>query len=258
VSERITSLANPKVKAARALAARKEREASGLFLAEGLKIIAEAVAAGRAPRRLFFGAAAAGHPLLARAASVAGEAVEVSDAVLGKISRRDNPQTVLGVFEEAWTPLAALAGSARLVVALHRPRDPGNVGTVIRTADAAGAGGVILVGEACDPFSVEAVRASMGSIFAVPVARASEAAFAAWRAPGSGSVVGTSLTATTDYRAAGARAPVLLLMGGEQAGLTAAMTTLCDVLVKIPMCGKADSLNLAVAAGIMIYALSDT
>lgn len=253
---RITSPTNAKVKAARALQGKKAREETGLFLAEGLKIVAEAVAAGRRPRMLFHGAAAAGHPLLERARAAANEDLEVSDEILSKISRRDNPQTVLGVFEQAWMPLEALEPArAPLFVALHRARDPGNVGTVVRTADAAGAGGVILVGETCDPFSVEAVRATMGSIFAVPIARAGEAEFAAWRRSWPGSVVGTLLSAATDYRASGARAPVLLLMGGEQAGLPPAMTALCDTLVKIPMRGAADSLNLAIAAGIMIYAL---
>jgi len=113
---------------------------------------------------------------------------------------------------------------------------------------------VILVGDCCDPYSLEAVRATMGSIFAVPIARAEAAEFLAWRAHWPGSVVGTLLTASTDFRAAPYRAPNLIVMGNEQAGLTPALAAACDVAVKIPMRGRADSLNLAVATGVMIYA----
>ena len=251
----ITSLANPTVKAVRALHMRKARQESGLFLVEGLKSVAEAVDLGRAPRILLHGAAAAGHPLLLRAAAAAGETLEVSEAILAKISRRDNPQTVLGVFEQAFTNLDALdPGAARGWVALEAVRDPGNLGTIVRTADAAGCGGVILVGDCCDPYSVEAVRATMGSVFAVPIARAEVDGFLAWRAGWPGSVVGTLLTAQTDFRAAPYRDPTLILMGNEQAGLSATLAAACDVTVKIPMRGRADSLNLAVATGVMIYA----
>jgi TrmH family RNA methyltransferase len=113
---------------------------------------------------------------------------------------------------------------------------------------------VILVGECCDPYSVEAVRATMGSIFAVSLTQATEDAFAAWRKSWPGSVVGTLLSATSDYRSADYRAPSLIFMGNEQQGLTPEMAALPDLNVKIPMRGRADSLNLAVATGIMIYA----
>lgn len=254
-SRAITSLNNPAVKAARALHLRKEREESGLFLAEGLKIITEAVELGREPRLLLHSAEAAGHPLLGSAAAVARETVEVTPAILAKISRRDNPQTVLGIFEQAFTPLDALEPtSARCWVALQAVRDPGNLGTILRTADAAGCGGVILVGDCCDPYSVEAVRATMGSIFAVSIARTSVEGFTAWRRTWPGSVVGTLLTATTDFRTADYRAPALILMGNEQSGLPPKLAEICDTVVKIPMRGRADSLNLAVATGVMIYA----
>jgi len=255
----ITSLANPAVKAARALHMRKAREENGRFLAEGLKIVTEAVELGRAPRALLFAAEATGHPLLRRAIAATeaahGEVIEVSHEILEKISRRDNPQTVLAVFDQAFTPLGDLQpAAAPCWVALEAVRDPGNLGTIVRTADAADCGAVILVGDCCDPYSVEAVRATMGSIFAVPITRASAAEFLAWRGSWPGSVVGTLLTATTDFRAAAYAPPSLILMGNEQAGLTPELAAVCDVTVKIPMRGRADSLNLAVAAGIMIYA----
>jgi TrmH family RNA methyltransferase len=259
MSRAITSLANPTVKAARALHMKKAREETGQFLAEGLKIVTEAVELGRAPRTLLFAAEPERHPLLRRAIAATeaakGEVIEVSHEILAKISRRDNPQTVLAVFDQSVTPLASLAHvAAPCWVALEAVRDPGNLGTIVRTADAAGCGAVILVGDCCDPYSVEAVRATMGSIFAVAIVKASTAAFLAWRGRWPGSVVGTLLTATTDFRAATYTPPSLILMGNEQAGLTSELAAACDVTVKIPMRGRADSLNLAVATGIMIYA----
>ena len=255
----VTSLTNPTVKAVRALHLRKEREQSGLFVAEGLKIVTEAVELGRAPRILLYGKDAEGHPLLKRAVQATlaarGEVVEVTHDILAKVSRRENPQAVVAVFQQAYRPLPDLEpASASCFVALHRVRDPGNLGTIVRTADAAGCGGVILVGECCDPYSVEAVRATMGSIFAVPLVKATEAEFAAWRAGWPGSVVGTLLTASVDHRQASYVKPALILMGNEQQVLTPEMAALCDVNVKIPMRGRADSLNLSVATGIMIYA----
>ena len=258
----ITSLTNDTVKAVRALHMRKEREATGEFLAEGLKFIGEALDQGRAPKILLVGMEARPHPLLDRARAetlkAGGEIVVVTHPILEKISRRENPQTVLGVFDQAYTPLTALKPeTAPCWVALEQVRDPGNLGTIIRTADSAGCGGVILIGDCVDPFSVEAVRATMGSVFAVAISRCTPEAFLAWRASWPGSVVGTRLDATVGYRDAAYAAPSLILMGNEQAGLTDALAAACDVNVKIPMRGRADSLNLAVATGVMVYAVTD-
>lgn len=257
----VTSLTNPLVKAVRALHLRKARDETGQFVAEGLKFIIEALELGRFPEVLLHGPEAAGHPLLERALKATlgagGQAVEVTRDILAKVSRRDNPQAVIGVFRQAFTDLDALDPAAATGwVALHRVRDPGNLGTVIRTADAAGCGAVILVGECCDPYSVEAVRATMGSIFALPIVCASESEFIAWRARWPGSVVGTLLSASVSHAEAAYRRPTLVLLGNEQQGLPPDMAALCDVNVKIPMRGRADSLNLSVAAGIMIYAIT--
>jgi RNA methyltransferase, TrmH family len=253
----VTSLTNPTVKAVRALHMRKAREETGLFLAEGLKIAVEAVELGFRPRILMHGREAATHPQLQRVAAQSAEVIEVSREVLEKVSRKENPQAVVAVFEQRWTPLDAIRPEAApCFVALQAVRDPGNLGTVIRTADAAGCGGVILVGDCTDPWSVEAVRATMGSVFAVPVSRASIPELLAWRAGWPGSVVGTLLTAEVDYRQADYRRPTLLLMGNESQGLPPELAAACDVNVKIPMRGRADSLNLSVATGVMIYALT--
>jgi TrmH family RNA methyltransferase len=254
----ISSLTNPTVKAVRALHMRKEREATGLFLAEGLKIAVEAVELGFRPRIVMHGREAVYHPQLRRVAAEAAETIEVSREILEKVSRKENPQAVVAVFEQRWAPLGAIApAAAPCFVALHQVRDPGNLGTIIRTADAAGCGGVILVGDCVDPWSVEAVRATMGSVFAVPISRATEAEFLDWRAGWPGSVVGTLLSATVDHRRADYRSPVLLLMGNESQGLPPELAAACDVAVKIPMRGRADSLNLSVATGIMIYAATE-
>ena len=258
-ARQITSLTNPTVKAVRALHLRKEREESGLFLAEGLKLVIEAIDLGRIPRTLLFGTDAASHPLLRRAVDATrdggGEVIEVSRDILEKVSRRDNPQAVVAVFSQVFAALEDLNPEAATCwVALQSVRDPGNLGTIVRTADSAGCGGVILVGDCCDPYSVEGVRATMGSIFAVPIYKASVAEFLAWRAGWPGSVVGTLLTAAVDHRTADYRAPTLILMGNEQQGLPPELAAACDVNVKIPMRGRADSLNLSVATGIMIYA----
>jgi TrmH family RNA methyltransferase len=205
------------------------------------------------------GPEAADHPMMKKAVqatlAAGGEVIEVTHDILAKVSRRENPQAVVGVFPQAFQALADVApGVAQCVVALHRVRDPGNLGTIVRTADSAGCGAVVLVGECCDPYSVEAVRATMGSIFAVPLVKAAEDEFAAWRAGWTGSVVGTLLSATVTHSEATYAKPAVVLMGNEQQGLTPDMAALCDVNVKIPMRGRADSLNLSVATGIMIYA----
>jgi RNA methyltransferase, TrmH family len=254
----ITSLANPIVKEIRGLALPKNRRASGQFVAEGLKLVAEAVDAGWTIRRLVHAAKVADETLVARLAATTrargGEVVVVSEAVLGKITRRDNPQTVVGVFDQRLAVLQTIRpGAASVWVALERARDPGNLGTIIRTVDAVGGDGVILVGDTVDPFSIEAVRATMGSIFNVALARASSADFARLIAGWPGTCIGTHLAATLDFRQADYRGPLLLVMGAEQAGLTPELAAACNLLVKIPMAGRADSLNLAVATGVMLY-----
>jgi TrmH family RNA methyltransferase len=139
-------------------------------------------------------------------------------------------------------------------VALDRVRDPGNLGTIIRTADAAGASGVILVGETTDPFSLETVRATMGSVFAVAVAKATPEEFIAWKRSSGVSVVATHLAGSVDYRTIDyKRKPVVLLMGNEQSGLPDALAKEADALARIPQQGRADSLNLAVASAVMLF-----
>jgi TrmH family RNA methyltransferase len=255
----ITSPQNERVKLIRALQMRKVRRETGLFVAEGTSLLLTARAAGWLPEILAFLAGSRDKESsadLARWAEGAGaECLEVSASVLAKLAGKDNPQSMLGVFEQRWASLpdAKALRKGELWVALETPRDPGNVGTILRSIEAVAASGVVLIGNSCDPYSREAVRASMGSIFNVPVVRSEAKAFLAWRAQWPGEVVGTHLSAGEDFRQAPYRAPVLLLMGSEGPGLSPELVPACSRLVKIPMAGRLDSLNLAVAAALMLY-----
>jgi RNA methyltransferase, TrmH family len=259
--KQISSLTNQTIKDLRALHMRKAREATKQFLAEGLKIIIDALDQGFVPKILVFGKAADRHILLERAIektlASGGEVLEVTKDILEKVSKKDNPQMVLGVFTQVYHALSDIVPQSNSAwIALEQIRDPGNLGTIIRTADAAGIGGVILIGDCVDPYSVEAVRASMGSIFALPIIKCAQDEFVADRARWTGSVVGTLLSANQDHNSTLYKAPTLIVMGTEQSGLTPDIATLCDTHVKIPMRGRADSLNLAVATAIMIYAVT--
>ena len=254
----ITSFGNATVKRLRSLHDKKGRRAEGLFLAEGLRIVAEAVEAGWAPSVLLMTAEAAAHPLAQRAAAATeaagGEVVETTREVLHKVTGKDNPGAVAAAFAPRATSLDDIDRDAGLAwVVCEGLRDPGNLGTILRTADAVGAGGVILLDASCDPFSVEAVRASMGAVFTQRVTQADGSAFFAWLRAGAGMLVGASLEGAADYQAVRYAAPTFLMMGNEQSGLPAAYAERCDVLARIPMAGKADSLNVAVATAVMLY-----
>lgn len=254
----ITAYSNPLIKRVRNLRDKKHRREEGLFLAEGLRILTEAREAGRLPEYLFFARDNASHPLvvaLVEATEAAGgEAIETNADILSKLSGKDNPGAVVGVYPEFALALGALdRGAAPIWLVAERLRDPGNLGTILRTGDAVGAGGLILLDDCVDPFSVEAVRASMGALFTVPVAKASWAEFQAWLRAGPGQLVGLSLDTEHDYKAPRYAAPTFLLTGNEAQGMPGFMAEECDLLVKIPMLGKADSLNAAVATAVMAY-----
>lgn len=255
----ITSLSNPIIKDIKALALKKFRDQTGTFMAEGQKLVIDALEQGWDIRTLVFAKNVRNRPdiekLAARTVAMGGLVLEVSEKVLGSITRRDNPQMAVGVFAQRFVSLKDIRASGSDVwIALDRVRDPGNLGTIIRTADAVGAKGVILVGETTDPFAIETVRATMGSVFAVPVARATETEFLAWRKGWPGLVAGTHLKGSVDYRTVDfAGKPILLMMGNEQQGLPESLVVACDRIVRIPQAGRADSLNLAVATAVMLY-----
>ena len=255
----ITSLQNERVKLIRSLHMRKARRETGLFVAEGASLLVTARDAGWKPRMLVFLADSAANGVargLVRWAEAGGaECLEVSQAVLAKLAAKENPQTLLGVFEQVWKPLPAPAGLAAdtLWVGLEGVRDPGNLGTIVRTADAVGASGVVLIGPCVDPYSYEAVRATMGSVFNMPLVRAGLPECLQWEQRWPGDIVGAHLRASADFRSVTWRQPALLLMGSEGPGLTPELSAACTRLVRIPMAGRIDSLNLAVATALMLY-----
>lgn len=255
----ITSLSNPIIKDIRALSMKKHRDETGTFLAEGLKLVIDAIELGWSIRTLIYAKGQRGKAQVEKIAALTfargGLVLEVSDKVLTAITRRDNPQAVIAVFEQKLMPLSAVKMKPDDTwVALDRVRDPGNLGTIIRTSDAAGASGVILIGDTVDPFSTETVRATMGSIFAVPLVRASESEFLSWSAKAAPMLVGSHLKGSVDYRTIPYKdKPVVLLMGNEQAGLPDTLAKACGKLARIPQAGRADSLNLAIATGVMLF-----
>ncbi len=255
----VTSLTNPIVKDLRSLALKKFRDQQGVFLAEGLKLVIDALEQDWRIKTLVFAKSGKGNKLVeqvaARTFAKGGLVLEVTEKVIAAITRRDNPQVVVGVFEQQYQPLTSLRPKHNDVyIALDRVRDPGNLGTVIRTADAVGAKGVILIGDTTDPYSLETVRATMGSVFSVPLYKTTENDFLNWRKGFSGLIVGTHLKGAVDYRTIPyANKPVVLMMGNEQQGLPDNLANACDKLARIPQAGRADSLNLAIATGVMLY-----
>ncbi len=253
----IASLANRQIKDIRALFQKKQRDRQSVFLAEGQKLLIDALDQGWSIRTLVHAKSAAqsAAKIAARTVAAGGDVLIVPEKVLGAITRRDNPQMVVGVLEQRFSPLDAISpGTGDTWVALDRVRDPGNLGTIVRTADAVGAAGIILVGDCVDPFSPETVRATMGSVFSIPIARSNRNAFIEWSKMQNAMFVGTHLSGSVDYRAVDyTKQPVVLLMGNEQQGLDDELTGICDPLVRIPQAGKADSLNLAVSTGVMLY-----
>lgn len=254
----ITSAANPLVKFVRSLEMRKVRERESLFVAEGARHIGEALDAGFTVRTLLFQPEIERRPkaaeLMAACAARGTRLAALSRDLMARVTHRDNAETLVGIIEQRWHPLSGVGtGPDSVWIGLEEVRDPGNLGTIIRTADAVGAEGVLLIGATCDPYSPEAVRASMGSIARVGLARVDQGGFLGWLNDWPGHAVGTHLAATTDFRAAPYPRPLLLLMGNEQAGLSGPVAAACGTLVKIPMRGSADSLNLAVATGVMLF-----
>jgi len=259
--ETITSLSNPKIKGIAALAMKKERAESGLFVVEGLQLVGFGIEAGWELEVLVVGrtqiSGTKTQELLGRLYDAAGLVLEVTQEILEKLGRKENPQGVLVVFKQRVIGLSdcRITGDDVWVV-LEEVRDPGNLGTVIRTVDAVGAAGVMMVGTCTDLWAGECVRATMGSVFHVPVVMTTRENFLTWRKGQDAVMVGTHLQGAVDYReVSGLRGGkgLLLCMGTEQSGLSEELAEACDARVKIAMRGKAESLNLGIATGVMLY-----
>ena len=255
----ITGFSNPTVKALRALRDKKHRKREGRFIAEGLRLLTDAREGGRLPETLVMASGRDPHPLLdaleADIVAAGGEVIETTPEILSKITGKDNPQAVLGVFGEFDTSLQAVVDrtTAPIWLVAQALRDPGNLGTILRTGDAVGAGGLILIDDCADPFSAEAVRASMGAVFTQAIAQAGWDEFLAWLRAGEGQLVAASLRDAVPYRGASYATPCFVLVGNESRGLPEAYEAACDLRVTMPMKGRADSLNAAVAAAVLAY-----
>ena len=254
----ITGFSNPTVKFLRSLREKKHRKAAGKFLAEGLRLLTDARACGHLPELLVRARSRDAHPLLgaleADVLAAGGEVLEMGEDLLAKVTGKDNPQAVAGVFAEFDTSLAALDRTrAPIWLVAQALRDPGNLGTMLRTGDAVGAGGLILIDDCADPFSVEAVRASMGAVFTQQIAQARWDEFLTWLRSGPGQLVAASLRDAVPYRGAPYQGPCFVLVGNESRGLPEDYERACDLRVTMPMKGRADSLNAAVAGAVLAY-----
>jgi len=254
----ITGFSNPTVKFLRSLREKKHRKEAGKFLAEGLRLLTDARENGFIPEVLVMAENRDPHPLLEAlerdVIAGGGEVIETSDDILTKITGKDNPQAVAGMFSEFNTRLSAIErGSAKIWLVAQALRDPGNLGTMLRTGDAIGAGGLILIDDCADPFSAEAVRASMGAVFTQKVAQAKWDEFLPWLRAGEGQLVAASLRDAVPYRGAPYASPCFVLVGNESRGLPEDYEAACDLRVTMPMRGRADSLNAAVAAAVLGY-----
>lgn len=254
----ITSTANERIKRIRSLRMRKERDKTGLTFVEGIRSVVEAVQV-EAPidclvvcPKLLKGKPGWDAVSIARSREV--EVVEVDETVFRTMSKRDGPQGIAAVLKQRWERLQDIEpGTGATWVALESAADAGNIGTIVRTCDATGAEGVILLDNTADPFDPVAMRASTGAVFTTRLVRASFAEIREWAQTYGVTMVGTAGDAAEDYRTADYGTSTLIVMGSERAGLPAPYQAACDRMVSIPMRGRADSLNLAVATGLVLY-----
>jgi len=254
----VTSAANPRIKQFRKLRDRKERQATGLFSIEGLRIVAEAAEQSAAFESLVVApellTSEFGQELVGKIAATGVTVLEVSAPVFESISLKEGPAGLAAVIHQRWASLENVQpNTQRTWVALDSVADPGNLGTILRTHDAVGGVGVILLDHSTDPYDPTSIRASMGAVFTQTLVRASFEAFAEWKEQRRARLVGTSDKAAADYAAYHYPPDLVILMGSERQGLQERHLRLCDEVVAIPMRGSSDSLNLAVATGVVLY-----
>jgi RNA methyltransferase, TrmH family len=263
VPEAITSRSNPLIKSARSLKERKERNKSGQFLVEGILHVGEASAAGWVLKSIFYApdllASDYANNLIKVESEKGVRCITVSEEVLESLAEKENPQGIVAVVNQKTTDLASFSPDGfQFGLALVSPQDPGNVGTILRTLDAVGADGLFLLDGGVDPFHPSAVRASMGALFWKSITQCTFAEFISWSGKNGYRLIGTSAHGNLDYRALKlSHQSSILVLGSEQKGLSGEQLLACDFTVKLPMRGRASSLNLAVAAGILLYSLME-
>jgi len=257
----ISSRANPRIKLIRSLRSKKRRDETQSFLVEGLRHVGEAVEAGAEIQAIYFAPDLLHSPYgldLIQQQELHGiECIQVTGDVFISLADKENPQGILAVVRQ---PVQSLHGLSPADfpwgVAIVSPQDPGNLGAIMRTVDAVGASGIILLDGGVDPTHPSAVRASMGTLFWQQVVSATFSEFSSWAVRCGYHVYGSSANAEMDYRQLPEyRSPRILLLGSEREGLTSEQAAACECLVRLPMLGRATSLNLAVSAGVLLYAM---
>lgn len=254
----ITSTSNPTIKQIRKLRDRKERQLTGKFYLEGLHIIGEAVDTEwpidtliYAPERMI---SVFGQETIEKFQQRGGNILEVSGAVFDYLSEKDGPQGLAAIASQVWFSLEDInVEPGQTWIALDSVADPGNLGTILRTCDAVGGSGVILLDQSTDPYDPGSVRGSMGALFSSKLVKASFSEFSQWKNRSNAVVIGTSDKATCNYHHFKYPDRLVILMGSERQGLQDKHLRLCNEVVAIPMKGRSDSLNLAVATALVCY-----
>ncbi len=255
----ITSSANEHIKALRKLDQAKERRSSGNFLAEGLKAVGQALDSGAHIHELLLSPelliSEYGLSLTERAKERDIPVLEMSASVFATLARKEKPQGIAALIAQNWTDIGSVSAKySSSWLALESIQNPGNLGTILRTCDAVSVDGLILLDESTDPYDPAAVKASMGSIFTVPHFRADFSALNAFlKRSADLAVIGTSDKAADSAFEVPFSPTVLLLLGSERQGLSEQYVSLCSQMLRIPMEGACDSLNISVAAGVMLY-----
>jgi TrmH family RNA methyltransferase len=258
----ITSHQNPKIKQVRALQQRKQRDKLGLFVVEGIRHVGEAVEAGAELEFLLYAPGLLvsdyAHNIIQQLSETGTPCLDTTSDIFTALSGKEHPQGILAVVRQNLTPLEKLnLENFPWGVALASPQDPGNLGAILRTIDAVGASGLIVLENSVDIFHPTAVRASMGALFWKPVAYASFQQFATWLKENGYHLYGSSTRGAAKYNHVDYQRPAILLMGSERKGLTDEQAQMCEAVVQLPMRGKTNSLNLAVAGGILLYHMGD-
>ncbi len=253
----ITSLANSKIKFLRKLRHKKFRDENQLFYIEGPRIISEAFEAKWKFDQVFYCEDLINDQyskqLLGKILNTGYECYAVDKQVFASFSIKEGPKGLAAILQPKTFDLEHINGKSGLWVGLDRIQDPGNLGSIMRTIDAVGGSGILLIDQCTDPFDISSIRGSMGAIFTIKIIKTDHSSFLKTVIENKIPIFGTSDKAPLDYQAATYNKDMILLMGSEREGLSAALMDGCDTLVRIPMVGKSDSLNLAVATSICLY-----
>ena len=254
----ITSTSNPTIKLAKSLREKKARLESNLFFIEGLRIVTEACQQRASIETILYSPELLvsdwGKQLIHEQKELGTRLLECEEKVFRSLSSKEGPQGIAAIVHQQFTSLEILKlKEGDLFIALDSIQDPGNLGTILRTSDAVGVKGVILLDQSTDPYDPTSARASMGAIFDQVLVKTSLSLFGEWKKKNQVTLVGTSGTAGTDYHEFSYPSTLILLMGSEQKGLQKTHYELCDNVVSIPMRGRSDSLNLAVATAVVLY-----